>query len=142
MLQPTRTKFRKSHRGKNRGAAHAGFTLHEGDFGLKAMESYWITSRQIEAARKTIAHHIKRGGNIVIRIFPDRPVTARPLETRMGGGKGAVDHYAAVVKRGRILFELVGVDEATAKEAMKLASAKLPIKTKFVVRHEVTQAAS
>ncbi len=142
MLQPKRTKYRKAHRGKMRGTAHAGFTLHEGDYGLKAMESEWITSRQIEAARKTIAHSIKRGGNIVIRIYPDKPVTSRPLETRMGGGKGAVDHYIAVVKRGRILFELIGVDEATAKEAMRLAAAKLPIKTKFVTRHEVTVAAS
>jgi large subunit ribosomal protein L16 len=132
MLQPKRVKHRKTHRGKLRGAAHAGFTLDHGDFGLKAMESGWITARQIEAARRAITHHVRRGGAIVIRIFPDKPVTARPLETRMGSGKGAVDHYVAAVRRGRMLFELSGVQEDTAREAMRLASAKLPMKTRFI----------
>ncbi len=134
MLQPKRLKHRKTHRGKLRGAAYAGSSLVSGDFGLKAMESGWITARQIEAARRAIAHHVKRGGLVAIRIFPDKPVTARPLETRMGSGKGAVDHYVAPVKRGRILFELTGVDEASAKEAMRLAATKLPVETRFITK--------
>ena len=134
MLQPKRVKYRKSHKGHRRGRAHAGNTVVFGDFGLQALESAWITSRQIEAARRAITHHIRRGGNIWIRIYPDKPVTKKPAETRMGGGKGAPDHWVAVVKPGRILFEMAGVGEEAAKEAMRLASHKLPIDTKFVLR--------
>lgn len=134
MLQPKRTKYRKAHRGSLRGTASAGYTLTSGDFGLKALESKWITARQLEAARRAITHHVRRGGNIVIRVFPDKPVTARPLETRMGSGKGAVDHWVAAVKRGKILFEIGGVHEDVAREAMRLAASKLPVKTRFVSR--------
>ncbi len=134
MLQPKRVKYRKSHKGSLRGRAHAGNTIVFGDFGLQALEAAWITSRQIEAARRAITHHIRRGGNIWIRIFPDKPGTTKPAETRMGGGKGPHDHWASGVKAGRVLFEMGGVSEETAKEAMRLASHKLPIETKFVVR--------
>ncbi len=138
MLQPKRVKYRKIHRGRRRGKAQTGNTVVFGDFGLQALESAWITSRQIEAARRAITHHIRRGGNIWIRIFPDKPATKKPAETRMGSGKGAPDHWVAVVKPRRILFEMAGVDHETAKEAMRLASHKLPINTRFVVR-EVAQ---
>ena len=134
MLQPKRVKYRKSHKGHRRGEAQAGNTVIFGNFGLQALESAWITSRQIEAARRAITRYIRRGGNVWIRIFPDKPVTKKPAETRMGGGKGAPDHWVAVVKPGRILFELAGVGEETAKGAMRLASYKLPIDTKFVLR--------
>ena len=134
MLQPKRVKHRKVHRGHRRGKAHSGNTLTFGDFGLQALESAWITSRQIEAARRAMTHHIRRGGNIWIRIFPDKPVTKKPAETRQGGGKGPPDHWIAVVKPGRIMFEMAGVSEAIAKEAMRLASYKLPIDTIFMVR--------
>lgn len=134
MLQPKRVKHRKVHRGHRRGKAQAGNTLAFGDFGLQALESAWITSRQIEAARRAMTHHIRRGGNIWIRIFPDKPVTKKPAETRQGGGKGPPDHWIAVVKPGRIMFEMAGVSEAIAKEAMRLASHKLPIDTIFMVR--------
>ncbi len=134
MLQPKRVKYRKTHKGHRRGKAHAGNMVTFGDFGLQALESAWITSRQIEAARRAITHHIRRGGNIWIRIFPDKPVTKKPAETRMGGGKGPPDHWVAVVKPGRILFEMGGVGQETAKEAMRLASHKLPIATRFMVR--------
>jgi len=134
MLQPKRVKYRKSHKGSLRGRAHAGNTIVFGDFGLQALEAAWITSRQIEAARRAITHHIRRGGNIWIRIFPDKPVTKKPAETRMGGGKAPPDHWASGVKAGRILFEMGGVGEEIAKEAMRLASHKLPIETKFIVR--------
>jgi len=134
MLQPKRVKYRKSHKGHRRGEAQAGNTVVFGNFGLQALESAWITSRQIEAARRAITRYIRRGGNVWIRIFPDKPVTKKPAETRMGGGKGAPDHWVAVVKPGRILFELAGVGEETAKGAMRLASYKLPIDTKFVLR--------
>jgi len=134
MLQPKRVKHRKVHRGHRRGKAQAGNTLAFGDFGLQALESAWITSRQIEAARRAMTHHIRRGGNIWIRIFPDKPVTKKPAETRQGGGKGPPDHWIAVVKPGRIMFEMAGVSEATAKEAMRLASHKLPIDTRFMVK--------
>ena len=134
MLQPKRVKYRKVHRGHRRGKAQAGNTLAFGDFGLQALESAWITSRQIEAARRAMTHHIRRGGNIWIRIFPDKPVTKKPAETRQGGGKGPPDHWIAVVKPGRIMFEMAGVSEAIAKEAMRLASHKLPIDTIFMVR--------
>ncbi len=141
MLQPKRVKYRKSHKGHRRGKAQAGNTITFGDFGLRALESAWLTSRQIEAARRAMTHHIRRGGDIWIRVFPDKPVTRKPAETRMGGGKGAPDHWVAVVKPGRILFEMRGVSEEIAKEAMRLASHKLPIGTKFVVR-EVSKAVS
>ena len=134
MLQPKRVKYRKSHKGHRRGKAQAGNTIVFGDFGLQALGSAWITSRQIEAARRAITHYIRRGGQVWIRIFPDKPVTRKPAETRMGGGKGAPDHWIAVVKPGRMLFELGGVGEEVAKGAMRLAAYKLPIGTKFVLR--------
>ncbi len=134
MLQPKRVKYRKSHKGHRRGKAQAGNTVVFGDFGLQALESAWVTSRQIEAARKAMTRYIRRGGKIWIRIFPDKPVTRKPAETRMGGGKGALDHWVAVVKPGRILFEMGGVDEEVARGAMRLASYKLPIGTRFVVK--------
>jgi large subunit ribosomal protein L16 len=137
MLQPKRVKYRKSHKGHRRGKAQAGATVEFGDFGLKALESAWLTSRQIEAARRAIVRHIRRGGKVWIRIFPDKPVTKKAAETRMGSGKGAPDHWVAVVKRGRILFELSGVDHSIAKEAMRLAAHKLPIETGFVARETV-----
>ena len=133
MLQPKRVKYRKSHRGRRQGKAQAGNTLTFGDFGLQALESAWITNRQIEAARRAMTRHIRRGGKIWIRIFPDKPVTKKPAETRMGGGKGPPDQWVAVVKPGRIMFEMSGVTQATAKEAMRLASHKLPIDTKFIM---------
>ncbi len=132
MMQPSAVKYRKAHRGKRRGMAMRGNSLSFGEFGLKAMENAWITSRQIEAARRAMTHEVKRGGQIWIRIFPDKPVTIKPAETRQGGGKGGVDHWVAVVKRGRIMFEIAGVGMEEAKEAMRLASDKLPIETKFV----------
>ncbi|MDP2920494.1 MAG: 50S ribosomal protein L16 [Dehalococcoidia bacterium] len=134
MLQPKRVKFRKFHKGRRKGAAHSGDTVAFGDYGLQALESVWLTARQIEAARRAITHHIRRGGKVWIRVFPDRSVTKKPAETRMGSGKGAPDHWVAVVKRGRIMFEMGGVDEALAKEAMRLASNKLPVPTRFVIR--------
>ncbi len=142
MLQPKRVKYRKNHRGHRRGAAHSGNTLNFGDFGLQAMESAWVTSRQIEAARRAITHHIRRGGKIWIRIFPDKSVSKKPAETRQGGGKGPPDHWVAVVKPGRIMFEMSGVAEAVAKEAMRLASHKLPIDTRFLVREAGLAASS
>ncbi|MBD1909585.1 MULTISPECIES: 50S ribosomal protein L16 [unclassified Leptolyngbya] len=134
MLSPRRTKFRKQHRGRMRGQATRGSDLNFGDFALQALEPSWITSRQIEASRRAMTRYIRRGGKIWIRIFPDKPVTMRPAETRMGSGKGNPEFWVAVVKPGRILFEIGGVPEATAREAMRLASYKLPIKTKFITR--------
>ncbi|MDY6939350.1 MAG: 50S ribosomal protein L16 [Cyanobacteriota bacterium] len=134
MLSPKRTKFRKQQRGRMRGLAQRGNTIDFGDFGLQALEPSWITSRQIEASRRAMTRYIRRGGKIWIRIFPDKPVTMRPAETRMGSGKGSPEYWVAVVKPGRIMFEIAGVPEATAKEAMRLASFKLPIKTKFLSR--------
>jgi len=134
MLQPKRVKYRKSHKGNRRGSASSGNTITFGDFGLQAMEPAWLTARQIEAARRAMTRHVRRGGNIWIRIFPDKPVTKKAAETRMGSGKGAPDHWVAVVKPGRILFEMTGVDEPVAKEAMRLASHKLPIDTRFVTK--------
>ena len=133
MLQPKRVKYRKTHKGRRRGKAHAGDTITFGDFGLQALESAWLTNRQIEAARRAMTRYIRRSGQVWIRIFPDKPVTKKPAETRMGGGKGPPDHWVAVVKPGRILFEMRGVSEEMAKEAMHLASYKLPIHTRFVV---------
>ena len=137
MLQPKRVKYRKSHKGHRRGKAQTGNVVTFGDFGLQALESAWVTSRQIEAARRAITHYVRRGANIWIRIFPDKPVTKKAAETRMGSGKGAPDHWVAVVKPGRILFEMAGVNEEIAKEAMRLAAHKLPIHTKFVTREMV-----
>jgi len=134
MQQPKRVKYRKTHKGRRRGRAQVGNTVAFGDFGLQALDSAWLTSRQIEAARRAITHYIHRGGNIWVRIFPDKPVTKKPAETRMGSGKGPPDHWVAVVKLGRILFEMAGVSEEAAKEAMRLASHKLPIDTKFLAR--------
>ncbi len=142
MLQPKRAKYRKAHRGHRRGTAHTGNTVAFGEFGLQAQESAWITSRQIEAARRAIVHSVKRGGKVWIRIFPDKPVTAKPAETRQGSGKGSLDHWVAVVKRGRVLFEISGVREDMAREAMRLASHKLPVKTKFVGREALTEVGS
>ena len=142
MLQPKRVKYRKSHKGHRRGSAQTGNTVVFGDFGLQALESVWLTSRQIEAARRAITHHMRRGGKVWIRIFPDKPVTKKAAESRMGSGKGAPDHWVAVVKRGRILFELSGVDQEVAKEAMRLASHKLPIGTRFVLRETGTAVGS
>ncbi|MFO7697571.1 MAG: 50S ribosomal protein L16 [Anaerolineae bacterium] len=136
MLMPKRLKHRKQHRGRMRGKALRGAEINFGDYGLKALEPAWITSRQIEAARRVIVRVMKRGGQVWIRIFPDKPVTMRAAETRMGSGKGSVDHYVAVVKPGRIMFEVSGVDEATAKSALWKASQKLPIKTTVTVRDE------
>jgi len=133
MLQPKRVKYRKSHKGRRSGSAQAGNTVAFGSFGLQAAGCAWLTNRQIEAARRAMTHYVRRGGKIWIRIFPDKPVTAKPAETRMGSGKGPVDHWVAVVKPGRILFEMGGVTEEVAKGAMRLASYKLPISTKFVV---------
>ena len=137
MLMPKRTKYRKQHRGRMRGKAGRGNTLSFGDYGLQALEPCWMTSRQIEAARRAIVRSLKRGGKLWIRVFPDKPVTARVAETRMGKGKGAVEHWVAVVKPGRVIFELAGVSEPAAREAMRLASHKLPIKTRVVTREEV-----
>ncbi len=136
MLMPKRTKYRKMHRGRMKGKAGRGNTLSFGDYGLQALEPCWMTSRQIEAARRAIVRHVKRGGKLWIRVFPDKPVTSKPAETRMGGGKGAVDHWVAVVKPGRMIFEMAGVQEEQAREAMRLASHKLPIRTRFVSRQE------
>jgi len=133
MLMPKRVKYRKKQRGKMKGNAQSGNYLAFGKYGLKALESGWITSRQIEATRVAITRHVKRGGKVWIRIFPDKPVTKKPAETRMGKGKGSPEYWVAVVRPGRIMFELEGVDFDMAKEAMRLASHKLPIKTKFVV---------
>jgi len=129
---PKRVKYRKVHRGRRRGRAHSGITLAFGEFRLAAEEAAWIESRQIEAARRAMTHHIKRGGQVWIRIFPDKPATKKPAETRQGGGKGAPDHWVAVVKPGRIMFEIGGVSLEVAKEAMRLAGHKLPIHTKFI----------
>ena len=137
MLMPKRVKYRKQQRGRMRGKAQTGNTVAFGQYGIKALEAHWITSRQIEAARIAMTRYIKRGGKVWIRIFPDKPVTKKPAETRMGKGKGAPEYWVAVVKPGRVMFEIEGVTEDVAKEAMRLASQKLPIKTKFVSRELV-----
>ncbi|MDK2821203.1 MAG: large subunit ribosomal protein [Clostridia bacterium] len=134
MLMPKRVKYRKPHRPGTKGKAVRGTKVIDGDFGLQALEPAWITSRQIEAARVAMTRHIKRGGKVWIKIFPDTPITATPAETRMGKGKGTPEYWVAVVKPGRVMFELAGVPEEVAREAMRLASHKLPIKTKFVKR--------
>jgi len=134
MLSPKRTKFRKMQKGNNRGIAHVGSDISFGDFGLQAAEPARLTSRQIEAARMAIQRHVKRAGKLWIRVFPDRPVTKKPLEVRMGGGKGAPEEWAAQVKPGRVMYEIAGVDEATAREAFRLAAHKLPMHCKFLAR--------
>lgn len=139
MLQPSRVKYRKQHRGRRSGKAQSGNSLAFGDYGLQARECAWLTSRQIEAARRAIVHHVRRGGKVWICVFPDKPVSRKPAETRMGSGKGSVDHWVAVVRPGRILFEMAGVKEEVAKEAMRLASHKLPIDTRFVSRDAAIQ---
>ena len=136
MLQPKRVKHRKQHKGRINGNAQRGATIAFGSFALKALEPKWITNRQIESARQALTRHMKREGNVWIRIFPDKPITAKPAEVRMGKGKGSLDYWAAVVKPGRIMFECDGVSEQIAREAFHLAAQKLPIKTKFVVRRD------
>ncbi|NEP01426.1 MAG: 50S ribosomal protein L16 [Symploca sp. SIO2E9] len=136
MLSPRRTKFRKQQRGRMRGIATRGSNLNFGEFGLQATEPCWMTARQIEAGRRAMTRYIRRGGKIWIRVFPDKPVTMRAAETRMGSGKGSPEFWVAVVKPGRILYEIAGVPEETAREAMRLAANKLPIKTKFITRQE------
>ena len=139
MLMPKRTKYRRVHRGRLKGKAMRGNTLSYGQFGLVALEPAWITSNQIEAARIAMTRYIRRGGQVWIKIFPDKPITEKPAETRMGSGKGSVDHWVAVVKPGRILFEMNGVTEEVAREAMRLAMHKLPIKCKFVKSEETKE---
>ena len=136
MLQPARTKYRKQFKGRNYGVATRGNKVSFGEYGLKATTRGRLTARQIEAARRAMTRHIKRGGRIWIRIFPDKPITKKPAETRMGKGKGAPEGWVAVVKPGRVLFEMEGVDEKTAREAIRLAAAKLPIKTRFISRKD------
>lgn len=140
MLQPKKTKFRKMQKGRMKGNAQRGHQLAFGSFGIKALEETWITSRQIEAARIAVTRYMKRQGQVWIRIFPDKPVTSKPAEVRMGKGKGAPDYWAAVVRPGRVLFECEGVSKEIAQEALRLAAQKLPIKTKFVVRRDFVEA--
>src|ERR1700754_3198870 len=140
MLMPKKVKFRKQQRGRMTGKAWRGSSLSFGDYGLKALECGWVTNRQIEAARIAMTRFIKRGGKVWIRIFPDKPITKKPPETRMGSGKGAPDHWVAVIKPGRILFEMAGVDHDSAIEAMRLASHKLPVQTRVVMRESAKEA--
>jgi large subunit ribosomal protein L16 len=139
MLQPKRVKFRKLHRGRMKGVATSGNKISFGELGIQALEPAWITSRQIEAARRAITHHCRRGGKVWIRIFPDKSATKKPAETRMGSGKGAPDHWVAVVRPGRVMFEVAGVPQELAKEALWLAGQKLPIHTRVIEREEVVQ---
>jgi len=141
VLQPKRVKYRKAHRGQRRGKAQAGSTIVFGEFGLQAQEAAWLTARQIEAARRVIVRYLRRGGQMWIRVFPDKPVTKKPAETRMGSGKGAPDHWVAVVRPGRMLFEISGIKENMAREALHLASYKLPIAARFVVKETVKEEA-
>lgn len=142
MLLPKRVKYRRVHRGRMKGRALRGNTVNYGQFGLAAAEPGWITSNQIEAARIAMTRYIKRGGQVWIKIFPDKPVTQKPAETRMGSGKGSPEYWVAVVKPGRVMFEIGGIPEETAREAMRLAGNKLPIKTKFIKREEAPQQVS
>ncbi len=142
MFQPKRVKHRKTHRGRMSGKAMTGNQVDFGDYGLKATSVAWVTSRQIEAARRTITRHLRRGGKVWIRVFPDKPVTSKPAETRQGKGKGAVDHWVAVVKPGRIMFEVSGVAEQLAKESLKLAAQKLPVSTTILTRTDTVAAVS
>ena len=137
MLLPKRVKYRRQHRGRMKGAAHKGNYVAYGDFGLQALEPSWITSNQIEAARIAMTRYIKRGGQVWIKIFPDKPVTTKPAETRMGSGKGTLEYWVAVVKPGRVMFELAGVPEEVAKEALRLAMHKLPCKCKIIAKADV-----
>src|SRR5690625_433539 len=137
MLMPRRVKYRRHHRGRMKGYAKGGTTVACGAYGLHALEPAWVTARPIEAARIAMTRYMKRGGKVWIKIFPDKPDTAKPLEVRMGSGKGALEGWVAVVKPGKVMFEVAGVDEETAREALRLASHKLPIKTKFVKREEI-----
>lgn len=141
MLMPKRTKYRKQQRGRMKGHETRGVNVDFGEYGLQALEPHWITSRQIEAARRAMTRHIRRGGKIFIRVFPDKPVTAHPAETRMGKGKGSPEYWVAVVKPGRVMFEIKGVSEEIAREAIRLAASKLPIRTRFVKRNEAKIAA-
>ena len=134
MLQPKRVTWRKAHRGRRRGKANAGNQVNFGEFGLQATTNAWVTARQIEAARRAITHELRRGGKVWIRIFPDKPVSKKPAETRMGKGKGPPEFWVAVVRRGRLMFEVAGVQEDLAREAMRLAAHKLPVSTRFIVR--------
>lgn len=138
MLLPKRVKYRRVHRGRLKGTATRGNTITYGDYGLQALEPAWISSNQIEAARIAMTRYIKRGGQVWIKIFPDKPITEKPAETRMGSGKGSPEYWVAVVKPGRVMFEITGVDEETAREAMRLAANKLPIKCKFVIKKDET----
>jgi large subunit ribosomal protein L16 len=142
MFQPKRVKHRKVHRGRMSGKAVTGSQVDFGDYGLKATSVAWVTSRQIEAARRTITRHLRRGGQVWIRVFPDKPVTSKPAETRQGKGKGAVDHWVAVVKPGRVMFEVSGVAEQLAKEALKLAAQKLPVSTTILTKTDTIATAS
>ena len=137
MLQPKRTKFRKAHRGRRRGIASTGNAVAFGEYGLQALGNCWMSSRQIEAGRRAITRYVRRGGKLWIRVFPDKPITKKPLEVRQGSGKGPVEGWAAVVKPGRIIYEIAGVKEDVAREAMRLAAHKLPIPTRFVARREI-----
>jgi len=138
VLQPKRVKWRKAHRGRRRGQANAGNQVTFGEFGLQSISNAWVEARQIEAARRAITHSVRRGGKVWIRVFPDTPVSKKPAETRMGKGKGPPEFWVAVVRRGRMLFEIAGVREDLAREAMRLAAHKLPVKTRFVVRENET----
>jgi large subunit ribosomal protein L16 len=138
MQQPKRVKYRKAHRGRRRGKANSGNVIGFGDYGLQALEAAWLTAAQIEAARRAITRHIRRGGKVWIRIFPDKPVSKKAAETRMGSGKGAPDHWVAVVRSGKVMFEMAGVGEKVAKEAIRLAAHKLPLKTRFILRESTT----
>ena len=142
MLQPKRVKYRNHHRGRRKGIANAGSSLNFGEYGLKATENAWITSRQIEAARRAMTRYARRGGRMWIRVFPDKSVTARAAETRMGKGKGAPDHWVAVIKPGRVLFEMAGIPEDIAKHALTLAASKMPMATRIVPRPGIGSAAS
>jgi large subunit ribosomal protein L16 len=137
MLMPKSTKFRKQHRGRRRGLAYRGSKINFGDFALQALTVGWLTARQIEAARIAITHHVKRGGRVWIRVFPDKPTTKKPLETRMGKGKGAPEAWVAVVKPGRVLYEIKGVNERLAREALRRAAHKLPVRTRIIAREDV-----
>jgi large subunit ribosomal protein L16 len=140
MLMPKRVKYRKQHRPGTKGTSKRATKVHFGRYGLQALEAGWVTSRQIEAARIALTRYIKRGGRVWIRIFPDRPITQKPAETRMGSGKGAPEYWVAVVKPGRVMFEIDGVNEEAAKEALRLAAHKLPVKTRFIKRQEGSEA--
>ena len=141
MLQPKRVKYRKVHRGERRGKAQSGNTVSFGEFGLQAQQAAWVTARQIESARRVMVRYLRRGGQMWIRVYPDKPVTKKPAETRMGSGKGAPDHWVAVVRPGRMLFEISGIREGVARQAMHLASYKLPIATRFVLKETVKEEA-